>query len=192
MAAINFHKIKKDFHTYESFRKRKKPTTAKTLNLDEEKATAGRKLRYRCVGELPIDAGLPSGECKLHADVSIVDQKNYSARIFADYFGEQPCLRFCSMGRHVLNPEMGNGLSKRAVPTPHFHRVDSRGIMQAYQTEALVKNEKQIEDVQSGINLFCQESNVVSPDETPVVVKLNADVLGLSIDDPSQSIDFYP
>jgi hypothetical protein len=187
-----FPKIKKEFRTYESFRKRKKRTNGTVLLLDEEKPKSGQKPRLRCAGELRVESGLTKCECKIHADVSIINRKSYSARIFADYFGEKPCLRFCSTGRYHMNREIGRGLPDRAVPTPHFHKVDSCGIMRAYQTGALAKNEKLIEDVKSGINLFCQESNVVSPDGTPVVVKINAQDLGLSMDDPSQSINFYP
>jgi hypothetical protein len=192
MPAEFFPKIKQDFSTYEKFRKRKKPAKGHTLAIDPEKPRNGKKTASRCVGELQIEASLPSGDCKIHARVSIADNKNYTARIFADYFGEAPCLRFCSTGRPHINRERGKGLPDRVVPTPHFHKVDKRGIMEAYQKDTLLKNVKQIEDVASGINLFCQESNVVSPDDASVVVKLNTGELGLSIDDPFQNVRFLP
>jgi len=157
MPTETFPKIKQDFRVYEKFRRRKKPAKGEALNLDQEKPKNGQKPRNRYVGELPIESGLPKGDCKIHADVSVTDRKNYSARIFADYFGEQPCLRFCSMGRPHMNRERGKGLRDRLVPTPHFHKVDSGGVLRAYQTAALTKNVKLIEDVKSGINLFCQQ-----------------------------------
>jgi hypothetical protein len=192
MPAEFFPTIKQNFGAYEKFRKRKKPTKGNTLALDAEKAINSKKPAARCSGELHIEAGLPSGECKIHAHVSIIDNKSYTARIFAAYFGQSPCLRFCSTGRPHINRERGKGLRDRAVPTPHFHKVDKRGIMEAYQNDTLLDNVKQIEDITSGINLFCQESNVVSPDAKSVVVKLNTGELDLSMDDPFQNVKFVP
>ena len=192
MPAELFPKIKKNFRAYQKFRERKKSTKGGTLALNAEKPAKANKSATRCAGELQIESGLPSGECKIHARASIADTKSYTARIFAEYFGEAPCLRFCATGRPHMNRERGKGLTDRPVPTPHFHEVDNRGIMRAYQTDTLVKNEKKIEDVASGINLFCQESNVISPDGASVVVQLNTGELGLSIDDPFQNVKFLP
>jgi len=64
--------------------------------------------------------------------------------------------------------------------------------MRAYQTVALAKNAKLLKDVKSGLIFFCQESNVVSPDGTPVVVKVNTDEMDLSTDDPFQNVKFLP
>lgn len=192
MPAEYFPKIEKDFRAYEKFRKRKKPARSDKLILQEEKSKNGQKNRLRCTGELPIDAGLPNGDCKIHADVSIVDRKSYSARIFADYFGESPCLRFCSTGRHHMNRELGKGLKSRSVPTPHFHKVDKHGVMRAYQTDTLAKNHQLVQDIGTGIELFCKETNVFAPGGASVLVAIDADVLGLPMDDPSQNINFYP
>jgi len=191
MSAEYFPKIAKDYRTYELFRKRKKPAKGDKLVLQEEKSNSGQQNPLRCTGELPIESGLPNGVCKIHAAISIINRKSYSARIFADYFGESPCLRFCSAGRHHMNCELGKGLRSRAIPTPHFHEVNRHGVMRAYQTDALKQNEQLVQDVGKGIDLFCKESNVVAPDGTPISVKVNAEELSLSIDDPSLSITFY-
>jgi len=91
-----------------------------------------------------------------------------------------------------MNRELGKGLKSRAIPTPHFHKVDKQGFMLAYQTATLVKSHHLVQDVGTGIDLFCKESNVVAQGGAAVLVAMDADDLGLQMDDPSQSINFYP
>ncbi len=64
--------------------------------------------------------------------------------------------------------------------------------MRAYQTDTLAKNHQLVQDIGTGIELFCKETNVFAPGGASVLVAIDADVLGLPMDDPSQNINFYP
>ena len=107
----------------------------------------------------------------------------YGFRVFAKYFHEKPVFRFCSRGLTHVNPETGDGLPARAIPTPHFHRVDCDGILIAYQSPPLLNPAECdliVSDPQLGANLFCQEGNFCSPSGGFVVIKTFAAELDLS------------
>jgi hypothetical protein len=90
---------------------------------------------------------------------------------------------------------MGDGFPARTIPTPHFHRVDSRGILMAYQPAPLLDPEecgKIVSNPQLGANLFCLEANLFSPNGGFVVVKSIAAELDLSTPDPLDGETFPP
>lgn len=186
-----FPKIKGDFKAYQKFRLRKKKLATGVLEMNPPSQQNTGMHADTCYGEVKAESGIAQCDCKLNADVLAGDHTNYSARVFADHFGKSPCLRFCPVGRVHVNRDRGKGLPDRAVPTPHFHKVDMHGMMQAYPVPKKKATGAIIGNVQSGINLFCQESRLISPDGASVVVKVNAAQLGLSIDeDPSAGIKF--
>jgi hypothetical protein len=144
-------------------------------------------------GHSALKCGLPSGASRFAAHASRKQPPKYGLKIFAKYFGDSPCFRFCSAGRAHFNPETGNGLPARAVPTPHFHKVDKNGILVAYQSAALHDKQEATQiaaNLQLRTNLFCQESNVVTPSGGFVVVKLIATELDLSTPDPLDGATF--
>jgi len=119
----------------------------------------------------------------------------YGLKLFAAYFSEKPCFRFCSRGSPHVNEERGDGLPARAVPTPHFHRVDSGGILYAYQSDPLlnpVERDEILCNPQLGANLFCQETNLFSPNGGFVEVKIMATEFDLSTGDPLNGATFPP
>jgi hypothetical protein len=151
--------VKQNFAMYEAFLQRIKPVRDAIISLiqgSEHSAYEGSSI---------LTCGLPRGESKFEAYASRTQPHKYGLKILAEYFGDAPCFRFCSGGRSHFNPETGDGLPRRAVPAPHFHRVDSNGILVAYQPAALLSEQAaQIAtNLQLGTNLFCQESNIVSP-----------------------------
>lgn len=179
--------IKQNFTVYEEFLKRKKPLQDEIVSLVQ----ASQNSAYE--GDSPLQCGLPKGKSKFSAHASRNQPHRYGLKISAQYFGEAPCFRFCSSGRAHLNPETGDGLPMRAIPTPHFHRVFDSGILMAYHSDALLDKSKaaQIQsNLQLGTNLFCQESNVVSPSGGSVVVRVIATEMDLSTPDPLDGATF--
>lgn len=181
MPAESFPSIKKDFKSYAQFLRRKKPLESGIIAFVQEQY----KRLYSGSSQILKESG------RLHGSVAMDDYKNYTLRIFTELFKPGPCFRFCSSGRVHVNREMGKRLLDFPVTTPHFHRVDKRGVMIAYKGPlSNPKVEKQAQNYQFGINLFCQESNVVSPNGRPVVLKLSASEMDLSTDDPLGGINF--
>jgi hypothetical protein len=178
--------VKQNFTVYEDFLKRTKPVADEIVSLVQSSENSAYE------GDSHLTCGLPNGKSKFAAYASRKQPHKYGLKIFAEYFGDAPCFRFCSRGRSHVNPEIGDGLSKRAIPTPHFHRVDSDGNLVAYQSAALQSEQAaQITaNLQLGTNLFCQESNVVSPSGGFVVVKLIATEMDLSTPDPLDGATF--
>ena len=173
--------VKEKFTVYEEFLKRKKSVQDETVSLLQQSEESAYE------GQSALTCGLPRGSSKFAAHASRKQPHKYGLKIFAEYFGDSPCFRFCSAGRSHFNPETGNGLSTRAIPTPHFHKVDSGGILVAYQPAALHDKQEAAQiaaNLQLGTNLFCQESNVVSPSGGSVVVKLITTEMDLSTPTP--------
>lgn len=181
MPAEFFPSIKKDFKNYTKFLKRKKPIESGIITFLQEQY----KRVYSGDSKIPTESG------RLHGSVVMDDRKNYTLRIFTELFTPGPCFRFCSSGRVHINRDRGKGLKDFPVTSPHFHKVDKLGVMRAYKGPlSNPKVEKQAQNYQFGINLFCQESNVVSPNGSAVVLKLNASEMDLSTDDPLGGINF--
>ena len=186
-AEIYFPRVEQDFDAYEAFRIRQKTVSAETVLLTQESANV------ECKGTAVVDAALPSGSCEFIAVRSPKKHMKYSFKIRAEHFDAKPCLRFCSRAHVHVNEETGVGLPGRAVPTPHFHRVDSRGIIFAYKNSALEDTEesdKIVGDPQLGANLFCQETNLVSPSGGTVALKIMTAELLLSSNDPLDGATF--
>jgi hypothetical protein len=182
-----FPKIKEDFETYESFLMRPKTVATEIIVLTQPARNA------ECKGTASIEAGLPGGSCELIAVRSPRINVKYSFKIRADHFDQKPCLRFCSKAHVHINEESGLGLPARAVPTPHFHRVNSRGTIYAYQNSVLEdpeEKEKIISDPQLGANLFCQEMNLSSPGGGIVKLKILPAEFALSSEDPLDGATF--
>lgn len=147
-----------------------------------------------CKGKTDVDAETPK-RCVFEAAISPKRVTKYGLKIFAEEFDPKPCLRFCSRGPAHINRERGLGLEDRLVPTPHFHKVTEQGIMVAYQPLPLFDPEecaRIVDDPQLGTNLFCQETNLVSPSGGPVVLKIIAAELALSTVDPLSGATFPP
>lgn len=179
--------IKQNFTMYDEFIKREKPVKDEIVSLVQESQNSAYE------GNSPLKCGLPTGKSKFAAYAARNQPHRYGLKIFADHFGGAPCFRFCSSGRSHLNPETGDGLPKRAIPTPHFHRVDNRGLLMAYQTPALSDKQQAAQiaaNLQLGTHLFCQQSNVVSPNGGSVVVRLIVTEMDLSTPDPLDSAIF--
>src|SRR5258706_267505 len=100
--------IKQNFTVYEEFIKRKKPIQDEIVSLVQASQNSAHE------GDSPLQCGLPKGKSKFAAHASRNQPHRYGLKIFAHYFGEAPCFRFCSSGRAHLNPETGDGLPMRA------------------------------------------------------------------------------
>ena len=180
--------IEKDFTAYQRFLKRKKKTHSDSIILDQQ-----HQHHRVCCGDVGVVGGKPVGECLLNGRVSIDDRTVFSFRLFAKFFGEGPCFRFCSSGRAHTNRRQGEGLPDRTFTTPHFHHVDRHGIMRAFHNKTLADpkaSAKIAKNFKLGIDLFCQELKVVSPNGGSVVVKLLPLEVDLSTDDPLRGEQF--
>ena len=150
------------------------------------------------LGSSTVRFGWAGFHCVFEAAKSPKTVLKYGFRVTAKHFHEKPCFRFDSGGPAHINPETGDGLPARMVPTPHFHRVDNRGILIAYQTAPLLnpaERDRIVSDPQRGANLFCQEGKLFSPSGGFVVVKFFAAELDLSnhkIVDPLAGATFPP
>ncbi len=189
LAAIDFSEVKKVFWIYEAFMAQPKNTEIDPVVL----AQPTPKLEY--FGESGVQMGWAGFICQFQATRSPKLNMKYGMIIRVPFFHEKPCFRFCSSGRAHTNPEMGDGLPAREIPTPHFHRVDSRGILMAYQPAPLLDPEecgKIASNPQLGANLFCQEANLFSPNGGFVALKTWATELDMSTDDPLDGANFPP
>jgi hypothetical protein len=181
MPAESFPSIKKDFKSYTRFLKRKKPLESGIITFAQEQY----KRLYSGNSKIPSESG------RLHGTVAMDDHKNYTLRIFTTLFEPGPCFRFCSSGRVHINQYGDKKLKEFPVTTPHFHKVDKRGVMVAYKGPLSdPKIEAQTKNYQFGLNLFCQESKVVSPNGSSVAIQLTAAEMDLSTDDPLGDINF--
>lgn len=91
---------------------------------------------------------------------------DYGFQVFVSLF-EQPILRFDADGAtHYNSRDDTIPLLEREIKTPHFHKFDEDGIEYAYRTSYLIEHEYQIQnDIQSGLNHFCEEHNIRSNSE---------------------------
>lgn len=188
-AETYFPKVKQEHSFYQAFESASKITDDHPVILTQESP----KVEFK--GESEVQFGWNGFDCQFIATRSPKSRMKYGLKIRADYFGEKPCFRFCSRGAPHMNEETGQGLAARLIPTPHFHRIDNRGILYAYQKPPLVdpvESSKIINDPQLGTNLFCQETNLFSPNGSFVVVKIIATELDLSTGDPLDGATFPP
>ena len=189
-AEIDFQKVGKAYHIFEAFVAHCKIAEISPLILVRKSA------KTECLGRTRVEMGWSGFPCEFVAIRSPRSRMKYELKIFAEEFGDgKPCFRFCSRGNPHTNQETGDGLPARVVPTPHFHSVDKRGILQAYQTPLLEDPEeaaKIASNPQLGTNHFCQVANLFSPSGGSIVLKIIAGELDLSRTDPLDGANLPP
>jgi len=123
----------------------------------------GRKKNF--AGRTAVVYAAIQGDKAFEVEISITDKSHYYFRLFAYWFDSGPCLRFDSKGRSHCNPENGEGLRQRQVPTPHFHKFDEKEKVEiAYKTPKLrgVDCDLIVSDYKLGLEHFCQEASLGS------------------------------
>lgn len=146
-----FPVVRDNYGKYSAFLASSKRLTVDRLTLFRE----NEKLEF--IGRCAVESDIVDG-CAFEGARSPAAVLKFGLKIFVPEFGSPPVFRFCSRGLTHMNPESGSGLPARAVPTPHFHKVDADGILRAYQTPPLldpVESDQIISDLQLGTNLFC-------------------------------------
>ena len=182
-----YPKVAAEFATYRAFLAENKIAVTNPIPLSR----SSPNVAY--IGRSDIRLGWSAFPCRLEIEKSPKATVKYALKIFARYFDDKPCFRFCSRGSVHVNAEIGDGLPARAVPTPHFHKIDTNGILIAFQTAALLDAEESAKVVASprrGTNLFCHEANLFSDCGQIVVPEIMPDELDLSTDDPLSSAIF--
>ena len=150
-------------------------------------------LEFRGVSAVAL--GWANFHCEFEAVRSAKSKRKYALKLFAKHFDDKPCFRFDSAGPAHMNEEMGQGLPARSIPTPHFHWVDSDGIMRARQTPPLVHPVESVKissDPQLGTNHFCQVANLFSPSGGSIVLRIIAAEFDLSTADPLDGANLPP
>jgi hypothetical protein len=187
-AQIDYPKIGQSYSVYQAFVAQNKTTDSDPVFLRQPKP----KVDYS--GSTAVQMGWSYFPCEFEATRSPKALMKYGLRLFASKLDDKPCFRFCSRGHIHINEEMGAGLAARAIPTPHFHRIDSRGILEAYQTPPLADPEecdRIMRDPQRGTNYFCQETNLFSQNGKPILLKIIvSEWFDLSTSDPLRGATF--
>lgn len=184
MRDVHFPNVKINWNAYDSFVGASKVTSQDKVDVQSPAE------RVDCKGATDVTV---IGFEKALFEVVVSTKRNlkYGLRILASQFDEKPCLRFCSRGATHMNPDDGSGIASRSVPTPHFHKVNSSGILIAYQTPDLVQSNTQdniVTNLQVGIDRFCQEINLSTQSGHPV--KAIAAFLSLQSVDPLENAIF--
>ena len=180
-----FKVIHEDFAAHLAFRQERK------LLKSDELVFARQRNFQDFSGNVEVCTALLTGNCIWSATKSAKARISYRLRLNADDYGEVPCFRFDSCGLAHRN-DIGT-LTEQKIMTPHFHRVDSDGIMRAYQTPELADPVQGVEiasDPQLGVNLFCQELNLAAPSGRNVVLKTFATEMGWSTTNPLRGAKF--
>jgi hypothetical protein len=180
-------RVKDNFADYERFL-----TEAKKVEHHQiEMASMGDKKNL--IGKTAVVYSPIQGDKAFEAEISIRDTSHYYLRLFAFWFDDGPCLRFDSKGRPHCNPETGQGLRKRQIRAPHFHKFDEQEKVEiAYQTPILGKDGSSIvKDYKLGLNHFCQEARLScnQSGDSPVLV-IKQGELDLSSEDPQNGVSF--
>jgi hypothetical protein len=184
---VYFSKVHADYATYEAFADAHKIAEKSPVDLTQ----AAPNVEH--IGKTEVHFGWVGFACEFVATKSPKTRLKYALKLTAKHFSDKPCFRFCSGGSTHVNEEMGSGLPGRIVPAPHFHRIDKRGILYAYQTPPLidpVERENIVSTPQLGTNLFCQESKLFSPNGGFVVLKIWATEFDWSTADPLRDATF--
>lgn len=177
-----FPSVRDNFPRYESFFQTVKPFPHSEVELQlsscQKKSTLNPRLALAIGGF----------DFSLHAELILKGYK-YAYKIFCSDFGSAPFFRFDSTGRAHFNEENGGGLTNRAVPTPHYHKVDNDGIMRAYQSDDLKNHADDIiSDLEKGGNMFLNEANITS-DES-VIFRAERPELFVTSPDPLNGVTF--
>lgn len=115
-------------------------------------------------GDASVHFAEDSEKGRLNVSLNVERTKSFRFRLFCDDFMRRPCYRFESDGGSHENPPSPDcPLSKRSIPTPHFHRYDEEGRNVAYRTTDLERNESEyLADLDKAFAMFCAEENIVS------------------------------
>lgn len=184
MRDVHFPNVKIDWDSYDSFVGALKVTSEEKIDVSSPSE------RVDCKGATDVNV---IGFEKALFEVVVSTKRNlkYGLRILSLQFDEKPCLRFCSRGQTHMNPDDGSGIASRSVPTPHFHKVNSSGILIAYQTPDLVQSntkDKITSNLQAGIDRFCQEINLSTQSGHPL--RAVAGFLSFQNVDPLENASF--
>lgn len=130
----------------------------------------------------------------LLVNVKIDNHDFFQFKLKYKSFLPAPFFRYDSDGETHRNKVDGIGLKDQAIPTPHFHKFNEKGIEIAYKTDKLLnpKESKALEDINLCIAHFFYESNTRLRDDEFPEIKIMADTLGLKMtkQDPHQNMTF--
>jgi len=137
-------------------------------------------------------------ESDLVVEVRHRDDSGLKIQLFNSRVAEGPCFRYDGDGEAHRNRVKDLRLSESQVTTPHFHRFVDKKTEIAFKTEVLSddKNEKVIvEDKSFALAHFCQEANVVGPDQQRIDINIGEPELPLGMtkptfSDPMEGVDF--
>jgi hypothetical protein len=178
--------IKDNFANYLRFLSDSKSTEHGQIKLSR----SGAKKNF--VGRSAVIYAALEGEKAFEAEISVEDNSHYFFRLFAYWFDSGPCLRFDSKGRSHCNPENGEGLRKRQVLTPHFHRFDEKEKVEiAYKTPKLRGADCHliVGDYRRGLEHFCQEARLCYGHTGQPVLEIIEAELDLSSEDPLNGVN---
>jgi len=183
----DFPEVRKDFLSYEAFLNLAKPVSQTVLTLTP--STCGKK---KCQLQPRLGLSANGIDFSLHGEINMKNKRKFAFKIFCGKFGQSPCFRFDS-SRHVhWNKEDGQGLTKRPVPGPHFHKVSPDGFLRAYQTRELEEEstvEVILSDITEGGRHFFSESKLEVP-PPGVKIRYHSDDLLPSPEDPLEGAIF--
>jgi hypothetical protein len=179
-------KIKDNFADYSRFL-----SQSKTTEHNRIKMVRGGP-RKNLMGRTSVMYASISGDKALEAEISVEDQRCYHFRLFAFWFDEGPCFRFDSKGRGHCNPENGQGLRKRQILAPHFHKFDEKENVEIAYPYTYIRGEDSLSvaDYNIGLEHFCQEARLsCNPTGSPVLEIIQGE-LALSSEDPQNGVSF--
>lgn len=181
-------KVSAHFSDYHRFLTEKKTVEHHQIRMSK---TSGK---HNLSGKTSVIYPRLQGDKAFEAEISIRDMGHYYFKLFAYWFDDGPCLRFDSKGRAHCNPERGQGLKKRQIRAPHFHRfVEEENVEIAYQTPILGRDGNLIvNDYTLGLKHFCQEASLEcnsSSGDSPVLI-IEQGELALSSEDPQNGVSF--
>jgi len=145
--------------------------------------------------EKEIHTNQPLGHNSFDCEVRNKDIKNYSFQLLTDALSNRVLFRLDEgNGAHRNNiPDIP--LEHQSVPTPHFHRYDSKGHFLAYKSKELKEFGSIPLSIQDGISLFCKEGNI-HPESTTQTIGISVQENGnipsaaLNDTDPLNGINF--
>lgn len=179
-------KIKENFAEYTRFLAQPKTVEHDRIRMSR----AATKKMF--TGRTAVNYAPVQGDKAFEVGISIVDRTSYFFRLFGYWFDDGPCLRFDSKGRPHCNPENGQGLRKRQIRAPHFHKfIEDEKVEIAYQTPILGRDADLIvKDYKLGLNHFCQEARLTCNSSGIPVLEIEQGELDLSSEDPLNGVSF--
>jgi hypothetical protein len=180
-------RVKNNFDDYQRFLSGPKFVEHSRIKMDQGQP------KKNFFGKTAVIYAPIQGDKLFEAEISNHDKSHYHFRLFAYWFDDGPVFRFDSKGRPHCNPEDGQGLAKRQVIAPHFHRFyKEKGVEIAYRTPKLgVESDSIVGDYTLGFAHFCQEACLGCNPTGQPVLEILQDVLALSSeDDPQNGVSF--